>query len=179
MIPQEILGRAKMSNLFEVRLVRLVCRASSSLGALETHCACPAHCSRLTHMPFAAGHPGHHRSGQRHRSRALQREWARALCMLRLPMSVLGAPQSCDRLSLQGLSGADLGLHSRDLSLFTTDSRLSPQRATIAVRPVQAVVDSRKGGTGFQRGACSHCQPVGSRQPAFLRCMGVLTLVMC
>ncbi|GFR48467.1 hypothetical protein Agub_g10155 [Astrephomene gubernaculifera] len=33
-----------------------------------------------------------------------------------------------------GLTASDLGLHSRDLSLFASDSRLSPQRATIAVR---------------------------------------------
>ncbi|KAG2495912.1 hypothetical protein HYH03_006149 [Edaphochlamys debaryana] len=34
----------------------------------------------------------------------------------------------------EGLSASELGLHSRDLSLFAADSRLSPQRATIAVR---------------------------------------------
>ncbi|GIL81223.1 hypothetical protein Vretifemale_10273 [Volvox reticuliferus] len=33
-----------------------------------------------------------------------------------------------------GVTASELGLHSRDLSLFARDSRLSPQRATIAVR---------------------------------------------
>ncbi len=34
-----------------------------------------------------------------------------------------------------GVTAAELGLHSRDLSLFAADVRLSPQRATITVRP--------------------------------------------